>query len=118
MTVTALVQRNHWWVVNGSGNPTQVPSETVSTSPLSLVPETVGDAVANGGLFTAAVEVVNLTTDPRELVAVIRATKYLPTSALAAIRVLAVAPLIAKQPAAAVSEAEATSESHLNHWYV
>ena len=105
-------------MVVGSGNDAQMPGETVSSLPTLLVPETVGFVIATGELVITGVEAVNLTADPSELVAVIRDNRCLPTSALAAIRVLAVAPLIATQSAAALSEAEATSESHINHWYV
>ena len=41
------------------GDATQVPSETVRTCPLSLVPETVGLAVTTGALVMIAVEAVN-----------------------------------------------------------
>jgi hypothetical protein len=64
----------------GSGNPTQVPEETVSSFPVVLIPETAGFEVAKAGLETADVEAVNSTTDPREFVAVMREIKCFPTT--------------------------------------
>ena len=95
-----------------------MPLETVSTCPVSLAPETVGVVETNGGVVTLSVDALNLMTDPRELAAATRNIRCLPTSKALSTRVLAVAPLIAKQSADTESEAEATSESHLNHWYV
>ena len=64
---TRLVQLNHWWVVVGSGKPTQVPLETLKSLPVVLVPDTVGFVVANGPLVIAAVEPVNTVDLPVEL---------------------------------------------------
>jgi hypothetical protein len=80
--VTSEVQLNHWKLVAGSGKPTQVPLETLRELPVVLVPETVGFAVTTGVPVIAGVEAVNLTVDPRECVAVIRATRCLPTSSV------------------------------------
>ena len=65
-------------VVILDGDATQVPSETVRTCPLSLVPETVGLAVTTGALVMIAVEAVNWVEVPIELVATTRARAYLP----------------------------------------
>ena len=86
--------------------------------PVVLVPETVGFVVANGPLVIAVVEEVNLTVDPKELVAVMRATRCLPTSTLLSIRVLVLAPVTVVQPEAVIPEAATTSLVQLNHWYV
>ena len=61
-----------------AGDATHVPSETVRTCPLSLVPETVGLAVTTGALVMIAVEAVNWREVPIELVATTRASRYLP----------------------------------------
>jgi hypothetical protein len=45
-----------------------------------LMPEIAGLEVAKGALETADVEAVNLTTDPREFVAVMREIKCFPTT--------------------------------------
>ena len=79
------------------------------------MPETVGFVVADGILVIAAVEVVNLTTDPRELVAVIRASKCFPRSSLERIRVLEIAPAMDTQPAGTWSLEALTAVSHRNH---
>jgi hypothetical protein len=60
------------------GDATQVPSETVRTCPLSLVPETVGGDVTTGALVMIAVEAVNWVEVPTEFVATTRASRYLP----------------------------------------
>jgi predicted anti-sigma-YlaC factor YlaD len=60
------------------GDAIQSPSETVRSCPLSLVPETVGLAVATGALVMIAVEAVNWFAVPTELVATTRASRYLP----------------------------------------
>jgi hypothetical protein len=67
------------------GDATQVPSETVRTSPLflipetlSLIPETVGVVVATGALVIISVEAVNWLVVASELVAVTLAIRYLP----------------------------------------
>jgi hypothetical protein len=44
------------------------------------MPEIAGLEVAKGALETADVEAVNLTTDPREFVAVMREIKCFPTT--------------------------------------
>jgi hypothetical protein len=63
-------------MVDGSGS--QVPSETVSGFPTTLVPETAGVTVATGALVTCSVEAVKRVEVPEELVAMTRATTYLP----------------------------------------
>ena len=63
---TALVQRNHWWLVVGSGKPIQVPLETLKALPVVLVPETSGFVVATGALVTPDVEAVNTVERPTE----------------------------------------------------
>jgi hypothetical protein len=67
------------------GEATQVPSETVRTSPLflipetlSLIPETVGLVVATGAPVITAVEAVNWLVVATELVALTLAITYLP----------------------------------------
>jgi hypothetical protein len=60
------------------GDATQVPSETVRACPLSLVPETVGLAVATGALVIIAVDAVKTVVLPTELIASTRASRYLP----------------------------------------
>jgi hypothetical protein len=105
-------------VVDGSGKPNQVPEETESSLPVIRVPETSGFEVAKGGLDTADVDAVNLSTWPNEFVAVTRAKMCLPKSASANNQVLEVAPLISEQPDGFSLAGESTCESHLNHRYV
>ena len=62
------------------GDATHVPGETVRTRPLSLVPETVGLAVATGALVIIAVEAEKAVVVPTELVAITRTSTYLPIS--------------------------------------
>ena len=98
---TEVVQRNHWWAVDSSvGKAIHDPSEAVRTFPFSLVPDTTGFVVAIGALLTVAVEAVNLTVAPRELVAVTRDTRCFPMSSFVSRRVLPVAPFRITQPAA------------------
>ena len=85
MAVTALVQRNHWWVVDMlPGDAAHVPLETVKTCPMSLAPEIDGFAIATGALVITAVEAVNWVVDPIEFVATTRASVYFPISELLA----------------------------------
>ena len=120
MTVTALVQRNHWWVVDISeGDATQVPLETVKTCPLSLVPETAGATVATGALVTTEVEAVNWVVVPIKLVATTLASMYFPISEVAPrLRVVAVEEAIWVQLLSRVLAAAETWLVHSNHWYV
>jgi hypothetical protein len=109
------VHLNHWWLVSGSGKPTQVPEEIVKVPPVALTPETVGLTVAKGGPVTTEVEEVNLTVDVAELVAVTPAIRCFPTSSLLSTRVFDVAPGMTAQPVAAESAGEVTEPSHPNH---
>jgi hypothetical protein len=110
------VHLNHWWLVAGSGKPTQVPEETVRLFPVALVPETAGFAVADGVLVTMEVEAVNLTVDVAELVAVTPAIRCFPTSSLLSTRVFDVASGMTAQLVAALFAGAMTWASHLNHW--
>lgn len=65
----------------GSGKPTQLPEEAVRSLPVNLVPETTGFRIAERALVVTGVEALNLTAEPSEFAAVIRATRYLPTVA-------------------------------------
>jgi hypothetical protein len=71
--------------------------------------------VAKGGPVTTEVEAVNLTVDVAELVAVIRAIRYFPTSSAESTRVLDVAPVTTAQPVAALFAGAMTELSQLNH---
>ena len=64
------------------GDAIHVPSETVRTCPLSLVPETVGLAVTTGALVMIVVEAVKTVDLPAELMASTRANRYLPINEL------------------------------------
>ena len=55
------MQRNHWWLVVGSGKALQVPAEAVRTLPVVLVPEIAGLTVAVGVLVIWPVERETLT---------------------------------------------------------
>ena len=116
-TVTALVQRNHWWVVDiPSGDATQVPLETVKTCPMSLAPETVGFVVATGALVITAVEAVNWVVGPIEFVATTRASMYFPISELSVrLRVMAMEDAIWLQLLSSVLEAAKTWLVQTNH---
>jgi hypothetical protein len=109
------VHLNHWWLVVGSGKPTQAPDETARLLPVALLPETVGFVVADGVLVTMEVDAVNLAVEVPELVAVILVIRCFPRSSLVSTKLLVVAPLIGEHPTAAVSAGAVTELSHLNH---
>ena len=117
---TALVQRNHCWlVVISEGDAIQVPSETVRTCPLPLVPDTVGLYVATGALVMIAVEAVKTVVLPKELIASTRARRYFPISELlTSVCVVAVEGEISLHPVGTsmVVAAESTWLVQTNHW--
>ena len=115
---TALVQRNHWWVVLiSAGDEIQAPSETVRTCPLALVPETVGLVVTTGALVMIALEAVNWVDAPTELVATTRARRYLPISELSTkLRVAEVEDDISVQLLSNVLAEANTWLVQTNHW--
>ena len=99
------------------GQATQVPAETFSTCPLSLVPETVGLAVTTGALVMIAVEAVNWVVVATALVATIRASRYLPIRELSdRARVLVDEDAISLQLPSSVLEAARTWLVQTNHW--
>jgi hypothetical protein len=117
---TALLQRNHWWVVLISeGEAIQAPSETVNVSPLALVPETSGLVVTTGALVMIALEAVNTVERPTELRASTLAKTYFPIRELSTkLRLAPVADGISLQPLGTfiVLAAANTSLAQTNHW--